>query len=134
LSYAIYLMRCGELMQRIGSTLVTAYATGVACILCLLQFVVLRPLSGLAQPWPVHAYGAAMAVFSTVLPIWLVNEGIRRVGAGTAAMVGSLGPILTIILAAGFLGEPLNAPQLIGAVIVIIAVSRLARAPAGLRR
>ena len=116
-------------MQRLGSTLVTAYATGFACVLCGLQFLLLRPLSSLAQPWPVHAYGAAMALFSTVLPIWLVNEGIRRVGAGTAAMVGSLGPILTILLAAGFLGEPLNGLQLIGAALVILAVSGLARAP-----
>jgi drug/metabolite transporter (DMT)-like permease len=129
LSFAVYLMRCGEVMQRLGSTLVTAYATGVACLLCGLQFVLLRPLSSLARPWPVHAYGAAMAVFSTVLPVWLANEGIRRLGAATAAMVGSLGPVLTILLAAGFLGEPLNALQLVGAVVVILAVSRLARAP-----
>ncbi len=127
LSFAVYIMRSGHAVLRLGSTRVTAYATGIACALCVLQFIALRPLSALAQPWQVHALGISMAVFSTVLPVWLVTEAIRRLGAATAAMFGSLGPVFTILLAWLLLGEPINAVQLTGSALVIVAVSRLTR-------
>jgi drug/metabolite transporter (DMT)-like permease len=62
-----------------------------------------------------------------VLPIWLVTEAIRRLGAPTASMFGSLGPVFTILLAWLLLNEPVNAVQLAGACLVIVAVSRLTR-------
>ena len=127
LSFAIYIMRSGQTVLRLGSTRVTAYATAIACVLCVLQFVALRPLSALILPWQVHALSIAMAVFSTVLPIWLVTEAIRRLGAPTASMFGSLGPIFTILLAWALLREPLNWLQLAGAGLVIAASSRLTR-------
>lgn len=130
LSYAIYLMLSGEAVKRFGATRVTAYATGCACLLSLAQFLALRPLSALAQPWQVHALGMAMAVFSTVLPVWLVAEGMRRIGAARTSMIGSLGPVLTILLAAGLLGEQLGVLQLVGTALVMLGVSRVSKAKA----
>lgn len=127
LCYALYLLRSGQTVLRLGSARVTAYATGIACVLCIAQFIALRPLGALAQPWQVHALSVSMAVFSTVLPIWLVAEAVRRLGAPTASMFGSLGPVFTIALAWLVLDEPVNALQLAGAGIVIVAVSRLTR-------
>ncbi|HEY6452519.1 MAG TPA: DMT family transporter [Steroidobacteraceae bacterium] len=127
LSFAIYLMRSGQIVLRLRATRVTAYATGIACVLCMLQFVAMRPVRSLEQPWQVHALAGAMAVFSTVVPIWLVTEAIRRLGAPTAAMFGALGPIFTIVLAWALLHEPISAAQLAGAVIVILAVTRMTR-------
>lgn len=125
LSYAAYLMLSGEVVQRLGSMRVTAWATGAACALSLAQFFVLRPASNLVQPWQVHALSLAMAVFSTVLPIWFVAEAMRRIGAGPTSMIGTLGPVLTILLAALFLGEPLTWMQVAGAALVIFGVSRI---------
>lgn len=127
LSYAIYLMLSGEAVQRFGSTRVTAWATGFACLYSLAQFLVLRPPAALVQPWQVHALGIAMAVCSTVLPVWLVAEGMRRIGAGRTSMIGSLGPVLTILLAALFLGERLGLLQVLGAALVMFGVSRVAK-------
>ncbi|MGC3962110.1 MAG: DMT family transporter [Rhodocyclaceae bacterium] len=127
LAYAIYLMLSGQIVRRIGSMRVTAYATMVACALSLAQFVLVRPISSLIQPWQVHALSICMAIFSTVLPIWLVAEAIRRLGAGPASMVGSLGPVFTIILAAVILGEHISPWQMAGAALVIIGVSRVSR-------
>lgn len=130
LSYASYLMLSGEVVRRVGSTRVTALATGVACALSLAQFFVLRPVNSLVQPWQVHALSICMAVFSTVLPIWLVSEAIRRLGAGPASMVGTLGPVFTIMLAALLLHEPLGTIQIAGAVLVILGVSRISKVKA----
>jgi len=63
-----------------------------------------------------------MAAVSTVLPIVLTSEGIRRVGASHASIIGSIGPIATIFLGAVFLGEPITAIQLAGAALVLAGV------------
>jgi len=125
--YATYLLRAGPVLARIGSARVAAWATVIACVASLLQFAALRPPGMLvAQPWPVQALSAAMAVFSTVLPIWLVSEAIRRLGASTTAMIGSLGPPITMLMAWLLLGERLGLLQLLGAALVIAGVRRVA--------
>lgn len=127
LSFALYLLKSGATVHRVGSTRVTAYATGIACVLCVAQFLLLRPARAVVQPWQVHALAACMAVFSTVLPIWLLTEAIRRLGASTTAMFGSLGPVLTLLLASALLHEPLSWVQLAGAMIVMLSIARLTR-------
>lgn len=123
IAYAVYLLRAAPLLQRLGAARVAAWATSFASVLALAQFFLLRPAAALyTQPWPVHALSAAMAVFSTVLPIWLVSDAIRRLGAGTTAIIGSLGPVLTMLLAWALLAEPLGVLQILGAALVIFGV------------
>ncbi len=127
LAYAIYLMLSGKVIQRLGSTRVTAYATGAACVFSLMQFVLLRSPAALQQPWQVHALSIAMAMFSTALPIWLVAESIRILGTTQASMISTLGPVFTILLAVLLLGEPLGLTQALGAALVISGVWWVAR-------
>jgi len=128
-TYAFYLERAGAILPRIGSARFAAWATGFACCLALAQFVVLRPLGSLvAQPWQVQALSAGMAVVSTVLPIWLVSEAMRVLGAGSTAIMGSLGPVLTMLFAWAALGEAIGWLQLAGLALVIAGVQRVARA------
>jgi drug/metabolite transporter (DMT)-like permease len=129
LSYAVYLFLSGEAVKRLGSTRVVALSTTVACACALAQFLVLRPISALAQPWQVHALALSMALLSTVLPIWLITESMRRIGAGPTSMIGTLGPVLTIFFAWVLLGERLGGMQVLGAILVIAGVSLVARAP-----
>jgi drug/metabolite transporter (DMT)-like permease len=62
------------------------------------------------------------AVFSTVAPLWLMAEGLKRVGANQVSPVACIGPIATIALAAAFLGEPVTRVQLVGAALVLAGV------------
>ena len=128
-SYAFYLLRAGPLLVRLGPARVAAWGTSIACLLALAQFVMLRPLATIvAQPWQVQALSVAMAVFSTVLPVWFVTVAMRQLGAGPTAMIGSLGPVITLLLAWALLGEPLGALQLLGAALVICGVRIVAKA------
>jgi len=122
ISYAIYLVGNGEIIQRIGAFRFTAYGMSVSAVFALGQFFLTRPLSVLHAPATVYWMTFGMAVFSTVLPIWLTNEGIRRIGAGRVAMIGTSGPIMTIGLGAIFLGEAITLFQLLGASLVIAGV------------
>ncbi len=127
LSYALYLLGNGKIVGRLGALRVTAFASLIACGLGIGQFLLLRPLAALAQPWPVYGLALAMALFSTVLPVWAVSEAIRRIGAGPVALTGSLGPIVTLLLAWLLLDEALGMAQLTGAALVITGVMVIAR-------
>lgn len=122
LAYALYLVGAGEVVHRIGTLRFTAYVMTVSSTAVVTQFLVSQPLTALAQPGPVYALAAAMALVSTVMPAFLLNSGIGRIGARTAAMIGAVGPVSTLGLAALFLGEPLSAVQLFGAALVLIGV------------
>nr|AUN37340.1 drug/metabolite transporter (DMT) superfamily permease [uncultured bacterium] len=121
-SYAIYLVGNGGLIARLGAPRFTAYGMGVSSIFVISQFLLIRPLSSLQQPAAVYWHMAGIAVFSTVLPIWITNEAIRMIGSSRVALIGTIGPILTIGLGSMFLGESVTLVQIAGAVLVIAGV------------
>jgi drug/metabolite transporter (DMT)-like permease len=122
LSYSSYLVGAGHAIARIGATRFTAYAMIVSSAACLLQFFVLRPISALELPVPVYEYSIAMALFSTVLPVFLLAYAIRRIGSGSASLIGSIGPVSTIYMAYVFLHEQLSPLQIFGSSLVLAGV------------
>jgi drug/metabolite transporter (DMT)-like permease len=117
--YALYLVQAGGVIARLGSLRFIAWAMLASTVFVVAQFLLTRPVSALAVPRSIHAISIAMAIFSTVLPTWLIAESIRRMGANAASLVGSLGPVFTIGLGAMILGEPVHAIQLAGAALVL---------------
>lgn len=122
LSYSIYLVGAGHAIARIGAMRFTAYAMVVASAASLLQFVVMRPLSALELPLRVYELSIAMAIFSTVLPVFLLSFAIKRIGSGNASLIGSIGPISTIYMAYVFLGESISLLQITGSALVLCGV------------
>ena len=126
LTYAVYLIGSGEIIPKVGVWRFTCYAMIVSSLCVITHFLLANPPSQwqnlLQHPWQVYAYGSAMAVFATVIPSLLISEGIKRIGASNAAIIGGVGPISTIILASIFLGESLTVAQAIGTFIVICSV------------
>jgi drug/metabolite transporter (DMT)-like permease len=119
LSYSIYLVGTGHVIARIGSVRFTAYVMVVASAASLAQFCVVRPLSALDLPSRVYELSIAMAIFSTVLPAFLLSFAIRRIGSGSASLIGSIGPVSTIYMAYVFLGESLSLLQMVGSALVL---------------
>ncbi len=123
ISYAIYLVGSGTLIHKVGSLRYTAYVSIVSTLAIFLQFGFAHSLSQLKQPTPVYFYSLVMAIFSTVLPIWWMAEGIKRIGASRAAMIGAVGPILTIGMGYVFLDEPITFIQTIGGGLVLLGIA-----------
>jgi drug/metabolite transporter (DMT)-like permease len=121
-SYALFWMGSGHVVARIGAMRLSAIASIFACLFVLGHFAAMRPLAALAVPPRAYLDGLALALVSTVLPIWLQAEALRRIGAPTAALVGTLGPVVTIFLGWWILGESMSASQLAGAALVIAGV------------
>ena len=127
--YATYLVCAARSIARMGSLRFVALAMLLSTLFVLGQFALTRPMSALAVPPRVHVLALLMAVFSTVLPTWLIAESIRRLGANTASLIGTLGPVFTIGLGVLLLGEPLAAPQIGGAVLVLAGVALVTLKP-----
>lgn len=119
LSYSIYLVGAGHAIARIGAARFTSYAMIVASIACLLQFGATHTLASLELPMRVYEYAFAMAIFSTVLPVFLLSHAIRHIGSAQASLIGSIGPVSTIYLAYLFLGEKITLLQVAGAMLVL---------------
>ena len=117
--YAVYLVTSSQVVRRIGSMRFTAYATSVASVLCIAQFLLLRPLSALALPPQVYALAGAMGVLCTVLPVFMTSEALKRIGANQVAIIGAAGPVTTIFLGWIGLEEHMTPLQIAGAVLVL---------------
>lgn len=122
LSYSVYLVGAGHTIARIGVARFTSYAMIVASSASLLQFAVMRPMSSLNLPLRVYEYAIAIAIFSTVLPVFMLSYAIRRIGPGNASLIGSIGPVSTIYMAYLFLNERITLLQIAGSMLVLIGV------------
>lgn len=129
-TYAAYLVAGSRLVHRFGSMRFSAYASLIATGFVLAHFLAIRPLQALRVDGEVYGLVAVLAVFSTVLPLWLMAEGLKRVGANQASLVGCIGPLATMAFAWAFLGEAVTPAQLAGAALVLAGVLIISIKPA----
>ena len=130
IAFAVYLVGSGELVLRVGSLRFTGYAMATASVGCIVQFILVRPLAALDLPLVVYGLVATMAIVSTVVPTFLMNEALRRIGANQVALLGALGPVATIALGYLGLGEVMSTLQLAGGALVLAGVLLVTVRPA----
>jgi len=126
-SYAVYLSLSGKVVQRLGSLRLAGLASTVACVLCIAQFAVLKPLSTAAVPEPVLWLSLLNATACTVAPVLMVMLAIARIGAPLSSQVGMVGPMSTILMGVVILGEPMNAWIVFGTALVMTGVFLVSR-------
>lgn len=122
LTYASYLVGSGWLIPKFGTVRFTSMAMVVACVSVIVHYLITDRQSVFNYPIQVYLYEMVMAVFCTVLPSYLVSYAIQKLGASKFAIIGSIGPVFTILLATVILGESITFIQSIGVIIVIIGV------------
>jgi drug/metabolite transporter (DMT)-like permease len=127
LAYAVYLLGTGEMVRRIGSLRLVAYAMCVSSAACIAQFFVLRPASLLIQPWPVYGLSLVNGIFCTIFPVFMTMIAVQRIGAATASQAGMIGPVSTLFLGWALLGEPITGIQLAGTALVVAGIYMLSR-------
>ena len=128
-SYALYLLYSGQLVQRLGSLRLAGWATSVACVLCIAQFAFLRPLSAAVVAEPVLWLSLLNATVCTALPVLLVMMAIERIGPGLTAQTGMIGPMSTLLMGVVILGEPFNGWIVAGTALVLGGVFLVTRTP-----
>lgn len=123
ITFAVFVVMAGDTIPKVGSLRFTSYGMMSACLGVIAHNLVVQGTQSIAQPMPVYGLALAIAVFCTVIPSFLMNEGIRIVGSNRAAILGSIGPVVTLFLGALMLNEAIGAIQLAGAVLVIGGVA-----------
>jgi drug/metabolite transporter (DMT)-like permease len=121
-SYAVYLVYSGEMVQRLGSMRLVGWASTVACVLCIVQFLLVRPLAAAVVPSEVLWLAVLNATACTVAPVLMVMMAIERIGAAAAAQTGMIGPLSTLALGVLVLGEPFTPWIAVGTVLVLAGV------------
>jgi drug/metabolite transporter (DMT)-like permease len=124
--YAAYIVVSSRITERYttlaSTTVVVASSAAIFLIATLVTEV--RPPTTTAG-W---AAATGTAIVGTVIAILSFFGGLSRVGPVTTSTMGTLEPIVTVVLAAAVLGEHLTPIQFLGGVMVLGAVFLLSHA------
>ena len=127
ITYAVYLISSGELLKRVGSTRLVAYAMSASAVYVLIHFFWMQGLQGLVQPGQVYVLSLIHAVMNTVLPTFMIMWAVARIGAPLTSQLGMIGPVSILFLAWWLLGEPITWLQIVGTAFVLIGMLVLGR-------
>jgi drug/metabolite transporter (DMT)-like permease len=122
ITYALYIVGSGRLIPMLGAAKFNSYAMSFASIAVIIHFLLTSDSSLFNLNVDIYIYSFLMAIIGTVVPSYLIAEGIRRVGSNNAAIVGSIGPVSTIVQAYFFLQEPIHFAQLIGTALILTGI------------
>lgn len=120
--YAVYLVTGSELVKRVGSARFTAYTMIVSTVPAVIQFSVLESPAALELPAQLWIYVILLATVCTAMPVFLVAEALKRIGANQFALIGALGPVTTVLADFGLLEGKLGWLQMVGAALVTSGV------------
>lgn len=127
LTYASYVVGSGWLIPKFGVLRFTSYAMIVSTCCVVVHYLIAGDHNPFQFSREVYWLGAAMAIFATLIPSFLVSAAIQYLGASTFSIFGSLGPISTIILAYVLLGESITILQFLGMMVVILGVGLVSK-------
>lgn len=122
LSYAIYMVGSGQLIPKVGAMRYTAHAMMAAFLGIATHYLFFGKGDILQMDPEVYRIAFYIAIIATVIPMLLFSEAIGRIGASHVAIIGSIGPIATLIMAWYFLDETISIYQLWGTVFVLSGV------------
>lgn len=130
--FALFQLFAKPMINKIGSTPFTCAAMIASGAAIFLHFLISNLSGGgldgtglidaLDLPPRLYIIGAVMAVFSTLIPSFLVNIALGRIGAQAVATIGMISPIATVIAAIVILGEPFGIYDALGTALTILGI------------
>jgi drug/metabolite transporter (DMT)-like permease len=128
LSYSLYVLFAKPVMQKIGSREFTSLAMIGSTFFVAVHYLLTHSVSEFFEAQPiVYVYGLVLAFVCTVIPSFMINEAILKIGATRTTVIGSVGPVLTMFLAVMVLDEPSSWQHFAGMAVAIVGVSLVAR-------
>lgn len=128
-TYAFYLVGTGKLIPKLGSSRYTSIAMIAASFGIFVQYIFAAIQKGNLTaalhyqiPGQIIWYVVALALIATVIPSFLLNIGMKRIGSNDLAIVTSIGPVSTLFQANIILNESFTWQQALGTSFVIAGV------------
>jgi drug/metabolite transporter (DMT)-like permease len=135
ITFALYQHLAKRQMLVIGAGLFTCIGMSTAAVCAIAQNLLLAgPASYLALTPQIWSYGLALGLLGTVLPSFLMNAGMARIGARATSSTAAFGPVVTIVFAVIVLSEPFTLFHGVGTALVLLGSVLFARAERRARR
>jgi drug/metabolite transporter (DMT)-like permease len=122
IAFALYQLLAKEAISGMGPLLFTCVAMSGAAFGAFAQFFAGHPAGALMVTGQPLAYAVLIAIGATVIPSFFLNAALHRISAQANSAIGTISPIVTILLSALILGEPLTLPGISGAIPVIAGI------------
>lgn len=123
--YATYILAGRVLLRDVPAVVATASIATTAGA----TFGIAGGIGGQLHPLSPTGFAlcASMSVIATAIPATLFLAGLARVGATRAAIISTLEPATTVVLATLLLGEDLGPVRLLGGAVILAAAVTVAR-------
>ena len=125
LSFSFYVLFGKQMIHQIGSLWFTSLAMSISSVFVLLHFGLFSDFSNLSITPMAWLWLGLLAIFSTVIPSFMISEAIAKIGPAQTGIVGILGPIVTMGLAITILEEVFTVWHATGMLLVIAGVALL---------
>ena len=116
---SFYFIISGKLTRSMGSASFTVVAMTAAGLALAVHYQFRQGWQHLALDTDNWILMIALVVFATVLPLYLVAEGVRLIGAQRAAIASTVGPPATAMMAVILLNETIRIGQLAGIALIV---------------
>ncbi len=122
--FALFQLLAKPLIAQLGAGMFTCISMMAASTAVLSHFAIDNIAAGtlgtaLSLPPRIWVLGAAIAIMSTLIPSFLVNIAIGKIGPQTVSMIGMISPIVTIAFAINLLGEPFGVVDALGTALTV---------------
>jgi drug/metabolite transporter (DMT)-like permease len=126
LAFSVFVVLSGKYIVKTGSVQFTSISMLGASVAVFIHY--LSSATSRLGGYENQAYGLVfiLALFCTVLPSYLINMGIKRIGAPRAAIIGTISPVFTVVMAYAFLNEVSTMVHIAGFVFVIMGIAIIA--------
>ena len=129
ITFALYQHLAKRQMLVLGAGLFTCIGMSTAAVCAIAQnLIIAGPMSYTVLAPQIWAYGLALGILGTVLPSFLMNMGMARIGARATSSTAAFGPVVTIIIAVVVLSEPFTIFHAAGTLLVLVGSVLFTRA------
>lgn len=129
LSFSFYVLFGKKLIHQVGSLWFTSLAMAISSAFVLVHYLLLNDISNLDVSAMAWLWLFLLAIVSTVIPSFMISEAIAKIGPAQTGIIGTLGPLVTIVLAVWILNEPFTIWHAFGLILVIGGVTILTHQP-----
>ncbi len=123
LSYSVYVILAKPMIKKFGSKLFTSVAMLGSSMFVMGHVFSLGEVDLAEVPASIYGYCALLAFLCTVLPSYMITAAIGKIGATKTTLLGSVGPVFTIVIAVFTLGEPFGWMHLLGVMCILSGVA-----------
>ncbi len=124
-TYSIYVIVGSRIIRGINPIIVTTYVTTGCSLMANLTGMISGGL--IRIPYTAWLYSIMTAVFATVVAIITFYEGMKRIGPSQTAIISTIEPVVSTIMAAVIFNDILSFPQIVGGILIIVGIVVLQR-------